>query len=43
MNRGSNDLLDEAYRRLVDATATSSEWIVVGICVVALVIVGVFA
>ena len=40
--RGNNDLMDQAYRELA-RTANRMDWIVVGVCLVVIVAVGVFA
>lgn len=40
--RGNNDLMDQAYRELARA-ANRMDWIVVWVCVIAFVLVGVFA
>lgn len=42
MTRGDNDLLNEAHRRLAEAS-NRIEWFVVGVCVVGILILGVWA
>lgn len=42
MNRGTNDLLETAYRNLARETA-SMDWITAGLCVAAIILLQVFA